>query len=131
MVRLMDRFVVPFFTKENGSLNEPLLPGGEIEKEFQLQDSATPRDYLVSPTSTRSLLTSTRVIKGRDGKTYVNNVADVEAEVNDKDMDMFVISDDDVENDLSSNDVNLNTTRQSIATNMKLRKSPSGRIVFA
>ena len=131
MTRLMDRFIVPFFTKENRSLNEPLLPSGEIEKDFQLRDSATPRDSLVSPLSTRSLLTSTRVIKGRDGKTYVNNVADVEAEVDDRDIDMFVISDDDVEKDLSSKQVNLDTTRQSITTNMTLRKSPSGRIVFA
>ena len=127
----MDRFIVPFFTKENQNLNEPLLPSGEIEKDFQLRDSTTPRDSLVSPLSTRSLLTSTRVIKGRDGKTYVNNVADVEAEVDDKDIDMFVISDDDVEIDLSSKQVSLDTTRQSITTNMTLRKSPSGRIVFA
>ena len=127
----MDRFIVPFFTKENQNLNEPLLLSGEIEKDFQLRDSTTPRDSLVSPLSTRSLLTSTRVIKGRDGKTYVNNVADVEAEVDDKDIDMFVISDDDVEIDLSSKQVSLDTTRQSITTNMTLRKSPSGRIVFA
>ena len=111
-------------------MDEPLLPHGETENEVQLRDSITPRDSIVSPLSTRSLLTSTRVIKGRDGKTYVNNVADVEAEVDDKDMDMFVISDDDVETDYSSKHVNLDTTRQSIAASMTLRKSPSGRILF-
>ena len=74
----------------------------ELDKEFMMQNYITPRDSSSSARSlTRKSLTSmTRVVKGNDGKTIVNNVADVEADTLEDEKDMFVISDEEVEREM-------------------------------
>ena len=58
----------------------------------------TPHESYMSVSSSGRHLTPsvTCVVKGKDGRATVHNVADVEADVESDDKDMFVISDNDV-----------------------------------
>ena len=73
----------------------------------------TPRESYMSVSSSGRHLTPsvTCVVKGKDGKATVHNVANVEADVDFDDKDMFVISDNDVE-----------VTRQSLSSNLSMRQ---------
>ena len=108
-------------------MNEPLLRESDMDKDYQMRDTpVTPGEY-VPPTISSSV---TRVVKGTDGRTYVRNVADVEADTLGDDKDMFVISDDDVENEFRERkDTSMDITRMPISSNLSMRKTPSGRII--
>ena len=77
----------------------------------------TPRESYMSVSSSGRHLTPsvTCVVKGKDGKATVHNVANVEADVDFDDKDMFVISDNDVEE-------NMEVTRQSLSSNLSMRQ---------
>ena len=62
----------------------------------------------------------TCVVKGKDGRATVHNVADVEADVESDDKDMFVISDNDVEESIRGS--NMDVTRLSITSNLSMRQ---------
>lgn len=107
---VIERYVIPFFTKDTSQLEEPLMRWecednvrssvSDLDKESSLYK--TPRDAYLSrsPSSRHATSSVMRVVKGRDGKTFVNNVADVEAEEKEDDKDMFLISDDEVDKEL-------------------------------
>lgn len=124
---LIERYVIPFFSKNDHAMNEPLLRESEMDREFQMHDTpVTPGEY-IPPTLGGSV---TRVIKGQDGRTYVRNVADVEADTLKDDKDMFVISDDDVESEFRDNKrTSMDLSRISLSSRMLVRKTPSGRII--
>ena len=82
----------------------------------------TPRESYMSVSSSARHLTPsvTCVVKGKDGKATVHNVANVEADVEFDDKDMFVISDNDVEESIRGS--NMDVTRQSLSSNLSMRQ---------
>lgn len=82
----------------------------------------TPRESYMSVSSSARHLTPsvTCVVKGKDGKATVHNVANVEADVDFDDKDMFVISDNDVEESIRGS--NMDVTRQSLSSNLSMRQ---------
>ena len=86
-------------------------------------DTGTPSDNLRSPAvSKHSMASVTKVVKGHDGKTYVQNVADVEDDVLPEENDEYVISDDEIDKEMRSmSNSNLDVTRLSISSNLSMR----------
>lgn len=75
----------------------------DLDKDYSMhKNQMTPRDAYLSrsPSSRHATSSVMRVVKGKDGKTFVNNVADVEADEKEDDKDMFLISDDEVDKEL-------------------------------
>ena len=74
----------------------------DLDKDYSMhKNQMTPRDAYLSRSPSRHATSSVmRVVKGKDGKTFVNNVADVEADEKEDDKDMFLISDDEVDKEL-------------------------------
>ena len=75
----------------------------DLDKDYSMhKNQMTPRDAYLSrsPSSQHATSSVMRVVKGKDGKTFVNNVADVEADEKEDDKDMFLISDDEVDKEL-------------------------------
>ena len=81
-------------------------------------------DLTMSTSSKHSLPSVTRVVKGHTGKTFVQNVVDVEDDVLSDEKDEFVISDDEVDRDLRNmSNSNLSVTCLSISSNLSSRSS--------
>ena len=75
----------------------------DLDKDYSLHKTQmTPRDAYLSrsPSSRHTASSVMRVVKGKDGKTFVNNVADVEADEKEDNKDVFLISDDEVDKEL-------------------------------
>lgn len=91
-----------------------------ITKESQFTpvsaSGSTPRHTPVS--------SMTRIVKGRDGKTVVNKVVDVEADTLADEKDMFVLSDDEIDGDLhQAQTADVDLTKLSIKSNLSMRSS--------
>ena len=88
----------------------------------------TPMDSLRSPTK-YALPSVTKVIKGHDGKTYVQSVVDVEDDVLSEENEDYIISDDEIDKEMRNiSQSNLNMTRSSISTNISMRGSRKASI---
>ena len=80
-------------------------------------------DARSTPSSSKILPSVTKVIKGHDGKTYIQNIADVEDNVLSEEKDDYLISDDEIDKEMKNiATTGIDITRMSISSTMLLRK---------
>ena len=87
----------------------------------------SPMDPRPSPAISKYTLPSvTKVVKGQDGKTYVQSVVDVEDDVLSEEKEEYVISDDEIDKEMKNiASSNMHMTRSSISSNMSMRLNKS------
>ena len=80
-------------------------------------------DSRSTPSSSKILPSVTKVIKGQDGKTYIQNIADVEDNVLSEEKDDYLISDDEIDKEMKNiASTGIDISRMSISSTLLLRK---------
>lgn len=121
----VERKVIPFFTKSESDLQQPLIDPDSLDNEFVTKESQMTPMSAPGFTPRHSPMSSmTRIVKGRDGKAVVNRVVDVEADTLADEKDMFVLSDDEIDGDLhQAQETNVDLAKMSIKSNLSMRSS--------